>query len=94
MCGIIYTKGGCLLLEKTTFKILRLKADLSTEFVAKELGIQIESYRRYERSDRLPPTSKLKKLKEILKCSDDEISAAYAVHTKNKMLGVGIKKKL
>lgn len=68
-----------------TFKMLRKRGNLKVEEVAKELNISESSYRKYERSARIPQGKTIVQMKKIFKCTDDEIMAALKYHTANKV---------
>lgn len=72
-------------MEKITFRTLRLKAKFTNEFMAEQLNIKLETYNKYERSERLPPSKRLDRIKELFKCTDEEIIAAYAFHKREQM---------
>lgn len=62
-----------------TLKDLRMKAGLTTDYVADKLEILTSTYRKYECSVLLPSATILTQLPEILKCSADEIFEAYKI---------------
>ena len=60
-----------------SFKNLRNDKGLTTEHIAKSLGIKINTYRKYECYVRLPNASILAKMPSIYKCTAEAIIQAY-----------------
>lgn len=63
-----------------TFKDLRINARLSEEELARKLGVKKTTIKKYEASHRVPSDKKIKLLKSILNCSDEEFNEAYMNH--------------
>lgn len=63
-----------------TFKTLRINAGLSEDELASELGVKKMTVKKYEASHRLPSDKRIKLLKNILKCSDEDFNKAYMNH--------------
>lgn len=64
-----------------TFKELRVRSGLTANEVAEKLNISESAYRKYEISDRVPRSNKLRKLQKVLNCSDKEMMEAIEFHT-------------
>lgn len=65
-----------------TFKELRVRSGLTANEVANKLNISESAYRKYEISNRVPRSNKLRKLQKIFKCTDKEIMEALEFHSK------------
>ncbi|WP_051624050.1 helix-turn-helix domain-containing protein [Clostridium akagii] len=63
-----------------TFKDLRIKSGLTENTAAKKLGIKEATYRKYEYSMRLPGKLILLQMKEVFKCTGDELLDAFNCH--------------
>lgn len=68
-----------------TFKELRKKANLKVEEVSAALKISESTYRKYERSSRIPQAKTVVEMKKLFKCTDQEIMLALKYHTDNKI---------
>jgi len=74
-----------------TFRTLRLNAGLTCKEIANSVGVKETTLRKYECSDRMPPNSRLIKLEEALKCSKDELMAAYTHHKEENLYRAKLK---
>lgn len=67
-----------------TFKELRQYRQLSAETTANALGVTKGTYQKYESSARIPSANVLVAMKEVYKCSYEEVMLALEFHiTKN-----------
>jgi len=76
------------------FRTLRLNAGLTCKEIADSIGIKETTLKKYECSDRMPPNSRLIKLEEALKCSKDELMAAYAYHKEENLYRARSRRKI
>ena len=59
------------------FKELRIKKGLTTRFAAERLGISLSTFYKIEQSQHLPSLDILLKMKDLYKCTYEEIMSAY-----------------
>lgn len=63
-----------------TFKTLRVRSKQEKEEIAKKLGNTLNSYSKYEYSERIPSSKMILELKDAYNCSSDEILLALSFH--------------
>lgn len=59
------------------FKELRIKKGLTTKYASQKLGISLSTFYKMEQSQYLPSTDILLKMKNLYKCSYEEIMKSY-----------------
>lgn len=70
-----------------TFKQLRKRENLTCEEIAAALHISESAYRKYEISARIPQLKTLVVLKQLYKCTDEELMGAVKYHTSKRKNG-------
>lgn len=63
-----------------TFKTLRIDSKQTREEIAEKLGNTLNSYAKYEYSERIPSSKALLELKDAYNCSSDDILLALKFH--------------
>lgn len=69
-----------------TFRALRERVNLSCSEVSAMIGIQESSYKKYEKSVRVPKANTIVMLRNIYNCTDEEIMSAVDYHTKRRSI--------
>lgn len=59
------------------FKELRIKKGLTTKYASQKLGISLSTFYKMEQSQYLPSTDILLKMKDLYKCTYEDIMNAY-----------------
>jgi transcriptional regulator with XRE-family HTH domain len=80
-------------MKTSTFKSLRAMKRQTAQEVADKIDVELETYRKYERSDRIPSVQTVLKMLKAYECTTDELLDACGYHvgikeTKRKYKGV------
>lgn len=63
-----------------TFRTLRVKKDLTINYIAEKLGVNPGTVKKYESSEKLPSNKRFVMLQNALECSDEEMAVAFTHH--------------